>query len=66
MHARIPVDELRQEATEVSLVELPALLELPTDGSPLFGGRLDLVDGLKLRIQALGGESEVSVRSCSA
>ena len=61
MHARIPVGELGQEATEVSLVELPALSELPTEGMPLFEGRLDLVGGLKVRVRALVGEGEVSV-----
>ena len=64
MHATIPVDQPGQEVMEVSLVELPALSplsELKTEGPPLFGNRLDLVGGLKVRIRALVGEGEVSV-----
>lgn len=61
MNARMSVNESGQDATEVSPVELPVLSELPTEGPSLFGGRLDLVGGLKVRIRALVGEGEVSV-----
>jgi flagellar motor switch protein FliN/FliY len=61
MNARVSVDESGQVATEVSPVELPALAVLPAEGPPLFGGRLDLVGGLKVRIRALVGEGEISV-----
>jgi flagellar motor switch protein FliN/FliY len=61
MNARNLVNEPGQDATEVSPVELPGLSELPAEGPPLFGGRLDLVGGLKVQLRALVGEGEISV-----
>lgn len=61
MNARIAVDESGLDPTEVSPVALPVLAELPVEGAPLFGGRLDLLNGLKVRIRALVGEGELSV-----
>ncbi len=61
MNARNLVNQSEQGATEVSPVELPELSELATEGPPLFGGRLDLVGGVKVRIRAVVGDGEVSV-----
>lgn len=61
MNARVSVDESELAETEVSPVELPALSALAAEGPPLFGGRLDLVGGLKVRVRALVGEGEISV-----
>lgn len=61
MNTSNPASESLQDATEVSPIELPALSALPMEGPPLFGGRLDLVGGLKVRIRALVGEGEISV-----
>ena len=61
MNASNLFDASVPDATEVSPVELPELPELALEGGPLFGGRLDLVGGLKVRLRALVGEGDLSV-----
>ena len=61
MNARTLGSHAEQDATEVNPVELPELSELAAEDTPLFGGRMDLVGGLKVRIRAVVGEGDVSV-----
>lgn len=67
MHYSIPSDtataadatDLRH--TEVSLIGLEELPELPLQGPALLNGKLDLIGGLKVRLRAVLGEGEISV-----
>lgn len=61
MNARALGNHVGQDAMEVNPVELPVLPELAAEGAPLYGARMDLVGGLKVRIRAVVGEGDVSV-----
>ena len=47
---------------EVTPVETPSLETPPPSGAPVVGRRLDLIGGVKVRVEARIGEAEISVK----